>query len=345
MSIAVSYYLLLDANAWVSERLLQSSIGGAVLYALAGGNSLIALPQVVEMETNHVLEDLAERAVANLRRDANLLKQLSGQRMTLTAPSQEAIRAGVADRWAKLGGVLHRLPFKHEHALAALRRIIGKSAPCGDNNEQFRDCCLWEAALELSASATVHFITNDTAFYEGRSRGNGLAHVLREEAKGKANMLAIYPTLRDFLEATGKGIAVPNEDLIGAAIVKALTPSAVEIAAGKNGGDFELGSPSKPRISGYATPKPSVVAVSFGIRFPLTRIEIVNGEERQLDANLHITGVCSYDPNSGDVSDIEIRQWSKNLDTRDGHSFSGTAWTDPRALEWDFNPARVRYIS
>ena len=59
------YYVLLDTNVWVAERLLQSSIGSALLYALACTKSSILLPEVVELEIAHVLPDLAEQAVAH----------------------------------------------------------------------------------------------------------------------------------------------------------------------------------------------------------------------------------------------------------------------------------------
>ena len=48
MSAPQPFFVLLDANIWVAERLLQSSIGSALLYALTGANASILLPEVVE---------------------------------------------------------------------------------------------------------------------------------------------------------------------------------------------------------------------------------------------------------------------------------------------------------
>jgi hypothetical protein len=87
-----SYFVVVDSNVWVAERLLQTSIGGAFLYALASGGAFIGLPQVVEMEVNRILEDQGEKAVADLRKGFALLRQLSGHQMVQTAPSAEAIR-------------------------------------------------------------------------------------------------------------------------------------------------------------------------------------------------------------------------------------------------------------
>jgi hypothetical protein len=52
------YYVLLDSNVWVAERLLQSSIGSALLYALARTKSSILLPEVVELEIARILPDM-----------------------------------------------------------------------------------------------------------------------------------------------------------------------------------------------------------------------------------------------------------------------------------------------
>jgi hypothetical protein len=38
------YYVVLDANIWVAERLLHSSIGSAFLYAVTRAKSSILLP-------------------------------------------------------------------------------------------------------------------------------------------------------------------------------------------------------------------------------------------------------------------------------------------------------------
>ena len=76
MPNAAPYYVVVDSNIWVAERLLQSSIGSAFLYAVTGAKSSILLPEVVELEIARVLPDLAERAVGIIRRELSLLRQL-----------------------------------------------------------------------------------------------------------------------------------------------------------------------------------------------------------------------------------------------------------------------------
>ena len=72
------YCLVLDTNIWVSERLLQSFVGSAVLYAVAESQSCVGLPEIVEMEVNRVLQEEGKKAAADLRKNVTLLRQLSG---------------------------------------------------------------------------------------------------------------------------------------------------------------------------------------------------------------------------------------------------------------------------
>lgn len=167
------YCLVLDANAWIAERLLQSAVGNAVLYAVAANGAVIGLPEIVEMEVHRVLKSEAIKATAALRRHVDLLRQLSGHQGTFyPVPTEKAIHDGIARRWEELGGVLVRAPFTFEQARSALARILDHASPSGENNEQFRDCCIWASVLDFSVSRVVHFVTNDSAFYQPSDRSN-----------------------------------------------------------------------------------------------------------------------------------------------------------------------------
>jgi hypothetical protein len=339
------YFVVLDSNVWVAERLLQTSMGSAFLYALAGSSAIVGLPHVVEIEVNHVLEDQAEKAVQQIRKSNELLKQLSGHPISYVAPSPDAICDGVNDRWRQLDGILRRIPFTLEQASAALTRITATLPPCGENNEQFRDCCIWESAIALAAEGTVHFVTGDTAFYEGRDRNRGLARPLLDELAKLKRDIRIHSRLADFMTAMDKAVAQLDEELIGNAVVQALKPSAQELAAGTRGDGFELGASTRRRIKGYATPKPSVLALSFEVQFALKRIEVADGEERQVDAELIVAGTCSYEPKRHEVTDVVVSEWTKHLPKSEGSFFSGSSWSDGKQIERQYGPGRTRLIS
>jgi hypothetical protein len=342
MTASKSFHILLDANVWIAERLLQSAIGSALLYAVTGAKASIILPEVVELEVNRVLPELAEKAVAVIGREASLLRQLSGHNLFFTGPSAVAVKDGIKDRWEKLDGVLVRIPFTHEQARSALNRVIKKSAPSGENNEQFRDCCIWDAALSAASDRTIHLVTADTAFYESRNKNGGLAAPLLEELRDAKRDVRIYPGLKDFLTAMGDSTLSIDEKTIGAAIVQSVMERAYDIATDK--GQFELGSPHKPKISGYATPKPSLIAISFEVVFDLKFVELRGETEDQDGAELSLRGVCSYDPNNGEISEIEVREWSTYLKGRH-QGFLGVTSPDRVAMERQFGPSRMRVIS
>jgi hypothetical protein len=336
MSDLVPYYVLLDTNIWVAERLLQSSIGSALLYALTRTKSSILLPEVVELEIARVLPDMAERAVGRIRGDLSLLRQLSGHNLTVTAPSAlaiedgirerwsqlsaGAIENGIKERWSQLSGLLVRIPFTHDQAKSALRRVINKAPPSGENNEQFCDCCIWDAAVSMATDRVVHLLSADAAFYEKRNKAEGLADALRAELMTAKKDIKIHSSLRDFLAAAGPGAAEIDETAIGNEITKAIIDQARQIAAEDRwpGATFSISKAHRPKISGYATPKASLVAISFEASFDLERTTVENEAESHDQATMTLKGVCSYDPTTKTLSDIEIRESSKS-----GRSESG----------------------
>jgi hypothetical protein len=343
MAETTPYCIVLDANIWVSERLLQSSIGSALLYAVAGAKGKIGLPEVVEREISRVLPDMAEKAVNIIRRETALLRQLSGHSMALTGPTQLAVLEGIADRWKQLVGVIERSPFTFDQAQSALTRIIDKLPPCGDNNEQFRDCCIWDAAVSSAGTGrVVHLVTADVAFYEGRKWDNGLARSLRQDLDAKGADLRIYPSLRDLLSALKDTAATIDEVAIAAAIVETVTPRAREMAMER--GNFELVAAGEPSIFGYATPTPTLVAISFVVPFEIARVATESGTENILRAKLTLFGECAYDPNRNAVSGIEIQGWSQSLNNPGG-GFSGSH-SAPRSVELrQYSPSHMRWIS
>jgi hypothetical protein len=338
--VIAPYYVLPDANIWVAERLLQSSIGSALLHSVTRARSSILLPEVVELEVGRVLPQMAERGIGIIKNQLSLLRQLSGQTPGVHAPSALAIEEGIKERWSQLSGLLVRVPFTHEQAKSALLRVIRKTPPSGQNNEQFRDCCIWDAALSMAADRVVHVVSADTAFYENRNKMAGLASALHKELIGKKD-IRIHPSLEEFLKAVDSG-ALIDETRIGDAITKAIVDQARQIATEREwvrpGATFQLGKARPPKISGYATPKPSLVAISFEASFDLEATIVEHETETHEQGTLTLKGVCSYHPTTKELSDIEITEWSKGL----GNWM--TARPDQAALERQYGPGRIRLL-
>jgi hypothetical protein len=346
--VIVPYYVLPDANIWAAERLLQSSTGNALLYAVTRSRSSILLPEVVELELTRVLLEMAERAVGRMRSDLALLRQFSGHGLTLTVPTPSAIEEGINERWKQLGGSVERTLFTHDQAKSALQRVIQKIPPSGENNEQFRDCCIWHEAMSKGKDRVVHLITGDRAFYENRNIAAGLASRLRDELKAAKRNVEIHSSLADFLAKVEPGAAI-DETAISDSITKAIAHEAREIATegdvlGRAGAMFQVGKAHRPKISGYATPKPSLVAISFEASFDLEQTVVEHNSEGHHQGTMTLKGVCSYDPTTKEVSDIEIREWSKDLKSPSGGIW-GMVSPDKTAVNRQYSPGRTRIIS
>ena len=342
MTNSVNPLLILDSNIWVSERMLHTALGAATLHALTKSGGQIGLPEIVELEVNRVLLEQADKAVDDLQKSAQFLRQVTGHQLTVIALSQHAVKEALDERWERLSGVLHRFPFILEHARAALMRIIDKKPPCGHNNEQFRDCCIWQCALEQATYNPVHLVTSDLAFYEGRNRGSGLTKVLAAELKELNREVHLHPHLNSFLGSMDSTMRSIDEAAIGAAIEEAVTPWAQEKVM-EDSDEFELGSVRDLKITGYATPKTSVIAVSFSLSFNMSLGKLQSGEERNTKGRLGIVGGCSYNPNTKVVSDMEISQWSRSADPESGMSW-GKYYSSGDDFSKVFSEGRYRVV-
>jgi hypothetical protein len=215
-----------------------------------------------------------------------------------------------------------------------------KLPPSGQNNEQFRDCCIWDAAMSLATEQTVHLITKDSAFYQGRSTSNVLASALAQELADVKRDVHIYPSLQSFLIKMNKSVGIDKAH-IGPEIVEAVMSSARDIAARTEFGSteiFELGEVHGPVISGYATPQSSLLAISFEISFDLRPVFARQDGEEYKNAKLDMKGVCACDPKSKKIFDVEVREWHKQLGQR------VIGFVHPAFLERQYSPLGMRVI-
>jgi hypothetical protein len=291
------------------------------------------------MEVAQKLELNSEKAVEEITRAARLLRQLSGHEMTYAAPTRTAISDGIARRWEQLKGRLERVPFSHEQATAALKRVCDGLPPSGPNNEQFRDCCIWEAARAMAKGRIVHLVTGDLAFYEARDKSRGLASNLRAELSQDTLNVQIHPTLSSFMDAVKTKSATLDEKAISLTIIPAVASVAYEKASRQHSDPVELVLASAPSIKGYATPTASAVAISFEVPYLLRRFSAGVDEVKHVESDFVIEGTCSYDPNTKDISDVAVSTWSESVPGWSRHT------VDQANLERQYGPGRQRPIT
>jgi hypothetical protein len=91
--------------------------------------------------------------------------------------------------------------------------------------------------LEFSASNIVHFVTNDSAFYDSRDRLE-IVTPLKNELEILRRDVRLYQTTYAFLAAVSQNeITIIEKNTICDAIVDVVTPKALEIASERASGD------------------------------------------------------------------------------------------------------------
>lgn len=132
--------------------------------------------------------------------------------------------------------------------------------------------------------------------------------------------MTLHSSVGSFLEnVSHKKIETLEKEVICDEIAKAATPLAHKIAAERAKAQrYELGEAERLTIKGYATPKPSLVAVAFEVSFDLRLFDQKGSEERQLDTRLTMDGSCSYDPVKKEASDVLVKSWRHNVKGQTG---------------------------
>jgi hypothetical protein len=224
---ALSWCVLPDTNVWISEEMFTSAVGEALIYALAKDGGYILLPEIIEMEVEHTLLRRAKKAITDMRHGAGLLARLSRQSISIPLPNDTAISGAIAKRWKDLSSSTKRIKLNEQDLRSALKRVVEKELPSTENNEQFRDCCIWESALHVAPLQTIHFISNDSCFYEQRDRKQGIAGDLQDELTTRNLRLFLYDNVTKFLLRQGHGIKIDYQAKIGNQLIEALRMGAV----------------------------------------------------------------------------------------------------------------------
>ena len=329
--------IVLDANIWVAERMLRTPLGGAALHAIVSAHGHIGLPEVVEREVLAVFLRDFDRVVSSLKKSSAWLSDNLGQPLSSMIATREAAEKSLRFRLAELSGALRRVPLELSHAQAALEKIIEKRPPCGQNNEQFRDCCIWSAALQLAEQYSVTLISADKAFFKGGAVESGLATNLVEEAKSLGRIIRVFSNLSDYLEAEGGPKLTFNDQAARKSIRAAVYPKAMELVL-QHAPGFRLDNVQDIKITGFSSPDPSIIAISFKANYRLENA--VSHGQQGTSAKLNIDGSMSWDPNTSTGAPLQVSGWHVSIDQPNGSR--STSWDSESEHRYD--PENIRHI-
>ena len=187
--------VVLDANMWIKELMLNSFAAATLVDFLAQSKGKMLLPEIVEQELRDRILNEARSAAHKAVAEVGRFNNLTGLEIAFDPPSSEDIQTAIKFNLEKLEPLLIRTDFTFERARQALNRIYSKRPPCGQNNEQFRDACIWEDCVTYGKDHKVFFVSADTAFYDAKKLENGLAKELQEEINTAHADVRIFPSI------------------------------------------------------------------------------------------------------------------------------------------------------
>jgi hypothetical protein len=290
----------LDANAWISERLLRSATGAAFLHAVHTQHHRVLLPAVTREEVTNCVERLGLEAAARVEESLRTIQTYTGSRREYSLPSGKEFRECVGARIKDFGDLVHEVAITPSHHEKALDRVQRRRPPAA-NKEQYRDCLLWEALIEHREGDNA-LISADGDFAPKGSKGK-LDERLREETAGT---VSLFRSLREFMVHECSSSAPVRIDEIANLIAVRLTEPLSELAR-KYG--FALGSLKSRRLDFFATERPKQTAVPFTLTWTVTGLRLPD-QTVVAEAELDATGECFLDLNTRTIHDITMHAMS-----------------------------------
>jgi PIN domain len=291
--------IVLDTNIWRSSHGLRSPIATSLVHAAFQLKAKIGLPEVEERELGIQWRALAQETLEGMEKLGRILVEMMGEEdgndPTYLLPMESLNEAWLA-RLKELEPLIERVPLTLEHTYRSLDRIDNHLAPSGKENEQFRDCAIWEAVLELAAKYDIHFISNDGRFFEAKNSIK-LAPNLAEDCKRAAGTLSCYRTIEACLEVITPSVPqLPESELVQAVIAAIGEVLRAQVAKAQ----FTLGGLEAWSVKSYPTGK-SKMTVTYSLAFALT-----SPATDRRNAKLNVTGDCRFDLTTRAASDTMI---------------------------------------
>jgi hypothetical protein len=262
----------------------------------------LGLPEVVEREVLKHGEDSGKAARDNVQKGLRQIQALVGEVSAVTLPTDEEFRAAAESRLRELEDILHRVPFTREVALRSLDRVNAKRAPAR-TSQQYKDCAIWEACLELARTFDVHLVTADRAFFNGGALERAtLDPHLRSDCAAAGVSMTIHASLSDLLESL--------RDAAEAAFDPAPLVQSVEDKVRRLAQDpvaargVALGSTLDYRIKAFVTGDHSVLAITFSFTFAANAAST----DFDVDGSVAIEGQARFDSRADLVEDLKLER-------------------------------------
>ena len=293
-------FVLLDSNTWFNAQFMRSFQGSNLVNLLSGKAGKLILPEIVEREIKRLYISEVQSSVQKATDVLEKIKLFTGVVAAFDLPKNDTAGRSFEELLTSLDAFLERSKFTMDHATFALNMILAKQPPCGSDNEQFRDCCIWKDCVDYGQKGTTFFVTADKAFYEGKQYANGLAGNLLKELREQKSVVQVFPDIASLYKALEPATLQIDADTIAGLIRDKLGP---QIISASTSYGFIRATEAAHRIVARPVRQPTRRFISFELDFSL---EGPPGDTGRLDPVLTLRGSCAYDVASSDVSDVNL---------------------------------------
>ncbi|MDZ8258174.1 PIN domain-containing protein [Nostoc sp. ChiQUE01b] len=300
--------VVIDTNTWISDSnlFLKTPLGAALLYILKRSNGYIGLPELIEDEVIKHTIRVGREAIQKINSNFKKIEIILGSRSTYELPNENQLESVARERFIELDHLIIKIPFSFEQAKAAVKRINECSQPNGEKNQQFKDSVIWEAILTLVNDYTVHFITQDNAFYKNRRADSGyLAENLLNDCQNLGSFVHIYQDIKSCLKQLQHSLPPLDYQSIILAIDSVINPNLQRQVVAEIGFEIVSLASELSTISAFITEMIGKLALSFEINYYLSDVHNTDDNERK-NALLRVGGDCLYEFNSNSISDVKM---------------------------------------
>lgn len=305
--------VLLDTNTWRRNLLLRTAMGSAFLYTLNTAKHKLGLPEVIEEEIYKHTELAASDAKDKIERNFRDIQAIVGFHSPYELPDEEKIRGSITERFSELERLLVRVPFTLDHAKSALTRVNQNIPPSSTKRQQFKDCAIWEAALELGQEYDIYLVSNDGDFYQDNKKKE-LNSILGQEAIDLCVSVAVFTGIDSCLESLEENRPEIESSQLAASILDAIKEELSRIVSKNN---LRLADLTSQQISAFITENHNRLAVEYVIV-----VDAVNTDTNELNegepASVTVEGNCTFNVESQSVENNQFNTVGESWVGTDG---------------------------
>jgi hypothetical protein len=201
--------------------------------------------------------------------------------------------------------------------------------PSSTKPQQFKDCAIWEAALDLGKEYDIYLVSNDVDFYKDNNRKE-LNLILENEARDSGVSVAVFPGIDACLESLEGDRPNIEAQKLALGIFEAMKE---ELSRTVSKNNLRLTELSSQKINAFITENHDRLAVEYNIV-----VEAVNTDTNELNAGIPasvtVEGSCTYNIESQTVGNNQFNSVSAKWFGTDGiekrskgvYVYAGTAY-------------------